>query len=85
MQCSSRWLLQPREVPLDEPNFRFGTPARIPGVVCRAELTSFQPARDYSSLTVVWFQSDFAFPIAPAVLQRLHAIDWNRHAADLEF
>jgi uncharacterized protein (TIGR02996 family) len=82
------YLVPPRERPIEVPNPR-GEPAELPAVACVAQFDSFQPAkdphRDGSQLVVVWFQDEFAFPIAPAILDQLLAIDWNRHAVDFNF
>ncbi len=51
-------------------------------------MTSPEPARDplqdYSVLTVIWFQDDFAFPIDPQVLEQIRALDWEQLAQDFE-
>ncbi|WP_437969802.1 hypothetical protein WMF04_11130 [Sorangium sp. So ce260] len=58
-------------------------------MTCIGRFDSRQPARDqkgdYSGLVVIWFQDEFAFPIAPVVVTQLLAIDWETHAADLEY
>ena len=61
----------------------------LPGVTCVARMTSKPcktsdwtdidpPARSY--LTLVWFQNEWAMPIAPEVLEKLKAFDWDAHA-----
>lgn len=65
---------------------RRGVPSRLPEVTCIAQFLSFSPVRDpsmtLSGMVVVWFQSEFAFPIDPTVLEQIVAIDWDSHAAD---
>jgi hypothetical protein len=82
-------LLQPVERALALQGYPFGTPAALPSVCCVGRLESVQPARDLSldgsSLVVVWFQDDFAFPIEPAARMRLTALDWVNLAHDYEF
>jgi hypothetical protein len=39
----------------------------------------------YSTLTVIWFQAEYAFPIEPESLARIKAIDWNAGAKDEEY
>lgn len=66
--------------------YPFGTPARLPPILCAAQFESFQPARDMeahaSGLTVVWFQRHFAFPIDEDVVKAIQAIDWAECAGD---
>ena len=66
------YLLRPAEryvaVP-DEVRQRYRCPLReLPRVLCLAVFESFRPARDdseiYSYLKVVWFQDEFALPVA---------------------
>lgn len=85
------FLIQPRETPVpyrDDRPYPFGEPARLPGAACVGRFTSLSPARgagDYSELVVVWFQDEFALPIAPDAFEQLVAMDWGRHAADFEY
>lgn len=87
------YLIRPIEKPIeyrsDERPYPFGTPSALPGVTCIGRFDSLDPARDKSKdssgLVVIWFQDEFAFPIAPDVAERLLAIDWSAHAADLEY
>ena len=61
----------------------------LPGVTCVANMTS-EPcdAPDWddidppakSSLTLVWFQNEWAMPIAPEVMEKLKTFDWDAHA-----
>ena len=66
--------------------YPFGTPARLPFILCVAQFESFQPARDMdahaSGLAVVWFQHHFAFPIDEDMVKAVQAIDWTEHAGD---
>lgn len=66
--------------------YPFGTPAALPDVTCIGRFTS-DPARDRSrdcsGLVVIWHQDEFALPIAPAVLDQLRSLDWERYAADI--
>jgi hypothetical protein len=63
-------------------------PEWLPRVAC---ITNFEsdPARDstkdFSSLTVVWFQDEFCFPIDKAILSQLREIKWEELADDFEF
>jgi hypothetical protein len=61
----------------------------LPGVTCIARMQS-KPVRVEkgskapvsSWLTLVWFQNDWAMPIAPEVMEKLQALDWDAHASD---
>jgi hypothetical protein len=71
--------------PSGEP-YAFGTPARLPPILCVARFESLQPAADQeahaSALAVVWFQNRFAFPIDEDVIKAIAAIDWEASAGD---
>jgi len=78
-------LLEPEQRPIEVPSHihRIGTPARLPAVTCVARLKSDGLAGTddiWSVLRVIWFQDDFAFPIAERVLQQLAEMDWETHA-----
>jgi hypothetical protein len=68
--------------------YPFGDPASLPPIACIGHFDSIQPARDKrkdcSSLVIIWFQDDYAFPIAPEVFEHIRQIDWNRRAHDYE-
>jgi hypothetical protein len=61
----------------------------MPEVGCIGRFHSSYPARDtgkdYSALTIIWFQDDYAFPISPDVERAIHAVDWDRLARDDEY
>ncbi len=84
-------MIVPTERPIqycaDTP-YPFGTPAELPRVTCIGRFKSWAVAREeycyYSGLVVIWFQDEFAFPIDPAVMEKLRAIDWERLAVDVE-
>ena len=78
-------LLEPEQQPLDVPEHRqvVGTPATLPSVTCIARFDSDgQLGTDdiWSVLRVIWFQDEFAFPIAERALQQIAEIDWETHA-----
>jgi len=87
-------LIPPKELPIELPegandlrrlykNMRL---VRIPAIACLATWDSYQPARDeganFSCLNIVWFQEEFALPIAPEVVEQIKGVDWERHAED---
>ena len=59
---------------------------RIPPIACAAAFESSEPARDqecfYSCLIFLWFQTDWALPIAPHILTQIRKINWNELAED---
>jgi hypothetical protein len=87
------YLIRPIETTIeykrDGQPYPFGTPSALPAVTCIGRFDSFLPARnpssDLSGLVVIWFQEEFALPIDPAVVAQLLAIDWEAHAADLDY
>ena len=58
----------------------------LPAIFCVGRFDSGREARDpeamCSSLTIAWFQNDYAFPIAEDVLPLLRKVDWNGLARD---
>jgi hypothetical protein len=67
----------------------FGEPAMLPRVTCLALVRHSEPVRDaskhYSCLAIMWFQNEFAFPIDPAVLEKIKQIPFSALAADFEY
>lgn len=66
-----------------------GVPARLPAITCVARFESTSPARDAdrdsSDLIVIWLQDDFSTSASDATFNDLSAIDWEKHARDLDF
>jgi len=60
----------------------------LPSVVCNAVLERIgRTPNDHScweTLVVVWFQDEFALPIAAPVLDQLQALDWRALAVQTE-
>jgi hypothetical protein len=89
--ASEPFLIQPKQTPLDiGREYPFGKPATIPGVRCIGyflclSATPQGQAGDYSSMTFVWFQKQFAMPIDPEVLDQIRAVDWLALATNLEW
>ncbi|WP_406699853.1 hypothetical protein V5E97_13490 [Singulisphaera sp. Ch08] len=87
------YLVRPTETPIeynrDGKPYPFGIPSALPAVTCIGRFESRQPARnessDQSTLVIIWFQDEFAFPIDPSVVVQILAIDWETHAADTDF
>lgn len=61
-------------------------PEWLPMVTCIADFFDVRPVQDknkaLSSLTVVWFQDEFALPISPSILKHIQCLDWERLATD---
>lgn len=85
------YLIHPTEKPIEYKQgggrYPFGTPSALPAVTCIGRFTSLKPVRkkdyDQSGLVVIWFQEQFAYPIAPCVEDKILTIDWEAHAADI--
>lgn len=77
------YLIEPEQtlIPYDR-KYPPGTPASIPGITCIAKIeydSSFRDENmDYSSLGIVWFQSDYAFPIDENILQKIKEIPFGK-------
>jgi hypothetical protein len=77
-------LIQPSESP-----YR-GRPhiVLLPAVVCAALLKRVGTTPDdwpcRELLVVVWFQEEYAMPVAPSVMAQLQSLDWKRLAVQLE-
>jgi len=81
------YLVAPVETPIDlggGATIGHGSPASLPSVSCVGRFRSdpIGGALDYSELTIVWFQSDFALPIGPSVLEQITRLDWDALALD---
>lgn len=84
------YLIPPNERPVKREDDPWNEPrGLLPTIVCIGRFDSFQPARDEnrhaSELVVIWFQSEFAFPIDPGAHEQIRAIDWEKHAHDFDW
>lgn len=77
-------LIEPTLTPIPhEGSYAFGNPVELPGTICITDLrchSSIQNLGDYSELTVVWLQEQYAFPIEPTILDKLKALPWSQLA-----
>lgn len=83
------FILQPVQTPIERGGgadpYPFGDPALIPPIACVAELESSGSSVLYHThLTVIWFQDDYAFPLAAPIESALLALDWDRLAVEEE-
>lgn len=79
---SKVYLVEPAEEPIEYPGkYPLGDPCKLPPIACighwRSMTEQREQGRGYSELTIVWFQHDFAFPIADEVLEELRDLDWQ--------
>lgn len=81
------FLIEPAQTPIEyEGRYPFGEPAALPAIGCVADFSGDGKlgAAYYTSLTVIWFQDDYAFPISPESEQALVALDWETLAKEQE-
>lgn len=57
--------------------YPFGTPATLPPVLCEARFRASDDGLHVREASVAWFQSTWAFPVEPAALGSLQALDWR--------
>jgi hypothetical protein len=69
-------------------SLRGEAPEWLPVVTCvgvfKDVFSARDKAKDQSYLAVVWYQDEFALPIAGPVLDQLRALDWEALATDVE-
>jgi len=80
-------LLEPLETPVEKtsPDLSWSTAANLPAITCIAPFISDVLPGDAdsiaSTLCVIWFQDEFAFPIDAHIKVELAALDWESRAA----
>jgi hypothetical protein len=61
--------------------------ASLPSVTCFAELSHYKPMQDLekerSVLCLIWYQDDFAFPIAETILAKIKDLSWGELSEDV--
>ena len=78
------FLIEPVQTPIEEEGgYPFGEPAALPAIGCVADFVAFG-GDYYTSLTVIWFQDDYAFPISLEAERALVALDWEKLAKEQE-
>ena len=60
-------------------DYPFGIPEAFPAVTCVAWFRSYP-----RSLTIIWFQNEYAFPIDSQIVEHLRGLDWERLAVEGE-
>ena len=90
------FLIPPKETGIELNDMEIGGPRdlydkermKIPAIVCLSGWNCYEPARDSekmcSFLKIVWFQEEFAMPIYAAIIEKIKAIDWEKHAIDYD-
>ena len=80
-------LLEPLETPVEKipSDTDWSTAADLPAITCIAQFISDVLPDDTdsiaSTLCVIWFQDEFAFPIDSHIRVELAALDWESRAA----
>ena len=67
----------------------FGAYQKLPEVCCMALLkchsTFKDKSKDYAALGVVWYQDEFAFPIANNILTELKKVPFQQYCSEYEY
>ncbi|WP_459558206.1 hypothetical protein [Lacunimicrobium album] len=67
---------------------RLGAEASLPKVTCIGRFYCTTPVKysdfDYSQLTIIWFQNEYAFPVDEEIRRTIAGIDWKGLATDFE-
>ena len=86
------YLIEPQQTPItigDNDIYPFGTPASLPNITCIAEIMYSRALRDqtkdFSSLGVIWFQDDYAFPINKDVVAKIKDIPFSKICGEFEW
>lgn len=81
-------LIEPEQTPIPwEGRYPFGRPQRLPSVQCVAQLRGpgfTDTVMYHSGLTLLWFQDDWAMPVAPHIVAAIEALDWAALAEEWE-
>ncbi len=81
-------ILVPEQTPLSyQGTYPFGEPAALPRVQCAARLQGqgfTDPVLYESTGTLIWFQEDWAMPIAPGILEETQGLEWSSFAREWE-
>ncbi|MFO0940161.1 MAG: hypothetical protein U0930_05285 [Pirellulales bacterium] len=71
----------------DRPTELKHVPEWLPPIVCVGDFSSPQPARNpkkhASSLTIIWYQSDFGFD--PRAFNLIREVEWDQLATDWDY
>jgi len=75
---------------MDKSRSLSGEPAEfLPSITCIGIFDDALPAhdanKDYSELTIVWYQDRYAFPIDKTVVTQIRALEWDTLATDGDY
>jgi len=84
------YLIEPVQRPIEYAGrYPFGDPALLPPISCIAELWYCFPVRnmekDFSSLGLIWFQGDYAFPIDEEILGIIKQIPFSKICGEFSY
>ncbi|MCU0437899.1 MAG: hypothetical protein MUC49_08270 [Raineya sp.] len=84
------YLVEPVETPIHyDGKYFLGDPAELPRIVCIMTVECrdvFQnKEKDYSSLCIIFFQNDFAFPIDSEILEKIKQIPYRQICGEFEY
>jgi len=84
------YVIEPIQTPIEyDGKYPFGEPAELPPVACIAEIKCYAVFRDrdkdFSSLALVWFQSDYAFPIEDEILEKIKQIPFSQICGEFNY
>jgi hypothetical protein len=76
------YLIEPKQTPIEyDGRYPFGKPMRLPSITCIMSVYSYKVFRDQSkmgsSLTIIWFQDEYAFPIQSDIIQKIKEIPFR--------
>jgi len=83
-------LIEPTQKPIEvHRKYALGKPMKLPAVTCMMNIYSSEVFRDQdkmgSSLVIIWFQDDYAFPIEAAILQKIKEIPFRKICEEFDF
>ena len=84
------FLIETEQKPIEHiKNYVFGTPASLPKITCVAELWYNDVFRDknkmFSSLCIIWYQEDYAFPIEEHILDAIKEIPFSKICGEFDY
>jgi hypothetical protein len=84
------YLIEPQQTPIPyDGKYPFGEPASLPSVACIIELwhyTTFRDdKKDFSSLGIIWFQNDYAFPIDEEIIEKIKQIPFSKICGEFTY
>jgi hypothetical protein len=86
------YLIEPKQTPIpddEEFHFPFAKPASLPRVTCVAKLWHDDVFRNtdkmFSSLCIIWFQEDYAFPIDQDILNKIKEVPFSEVCGEFDY